>query len=141
MNKKKFFEITKDSFVYLDGATGSNLVKKGMPAGVCPEQWILEHSDVMVTLQKEYVKAGTDILYSPTFTANRIKLAEFGLEDKLQQMITQLVAISKEAAATADRPVYVAGDLSMTGEVLKPIGTMELEDLICLLYTSPSPRD
>lgn len=130
MNKKKFFEITKDSFVYLDGATGSNLVKKGMPAGVCPEQWILEHSDVMVTLQKEYVKAGTDILYSPTFTANRIKLAEFGLEDKLQQMITQLVAISKEAAATADRPVYVAGDLSMTGEVLKPIGTMELEDLI-----------
>lgn len=130
MKKSEFITLTKNNILYLDGATGSNLVKRGMPAGVCPEQWILEHPEVMLALQKEYVQAGTDILYAPTFTANRIKLAEFGLEEKQEEMINKLVAISKEAAASSDRPVYVAGDLTMTGESLKPIGKMELEDLI-----------
>ena len=117
--------------IYLDGATGSNLVKAGMPAGVCPEDWILKHPDVMLALQKAYVEAGTDILYAPTFTANRIKLAEYGLEDQMDEMIQGLVAISRQAAASCtDRKVYVAGDLTMTGQTLKPMGTMELEDLI-----------
>jgi 5-methyltetrahydrofolate--homocysteine methyltransferase len=102
-----------------------------MPAGVCPEDWILKHSDVMLKLQKDYVKAGSDILYAPTFTANRIKLAEYGLENQMEEMIQGLVQISKEAAASAEgRKVYVAGDLTMTGQTLKPMGTMELEDLI-----------
>ena len=130
MTKEVFAELTKN-YIYLDGATGSNLVKAGMPSGVCPEQWILEHPDIMYDLQKRYVEAGTDILYAPTFTANRIKLSEYGLEDKLQNMTKELVAISKKAAATAkDRTVYVAGDLTMTGEQLKPMGNMELETLI-----------
>ena len=125
------FQIHSNEYLYLDGATGSNLVRAGMPSGVCPEQWILEHSDVMLALQKEYVSAGTDILYAPTFTANRIKLAEYGLEENMDQMISKLVAISKEAAASAQgRTVYVAGDLTMTGEQLKPMGNMELESLI-----------
>ena len=80
MTKKEFKEWAKKGFIFLDGATGSNLMKAGMPAGVCPEQWILEHEDVMENLQKEYVKAGTNILYAPTFTANRIKLEEYGLD-------------------------------------------------------------
>lgn len=125
------FQIHSNEYLYLDGATGSNLVRAGMPSGVCPEQWILEHSDVMLALQKEYVSAGTDILYAPTFTANRIKLAEYGLEENMDQMISKLVVISKEAAASAQgRTVYVAGDLTMTGEQLKPMGNMELESLI-----------
>ncbi len=131
MTKKEFWDLAKDHFIYLDGATGSNLVKAGMPAGVCPEDWILHHADVMLDLQKRYVAAGTDILYAPTFTANRIKLAEYGLEENMEEMIGGLVKISKEAAAFAtDRKVYVAGDLTMTGQTLKPMGTMELEDLI-----------
>lgn len=130
MKKTEFITLTQNNILYLDGATGSNLVKRGMPAGVCPEQWILEHPEVMLALQKEYVQAGTDILYAPTFTANRIKLAEFGLEEKQEEMIHKLVAISKEAAASSDKTVYVAGDLTMTGESLKPIGKMELEELI-----------
>ncbi len=130
MKKDEFITLSKEQILYLDGATGSNLVKAGMPAGVCPEQWILEHKDVMLALQKEYVQAGTDILYAPTFTANRIKLKEYHLEDKMAAMIKELVAISKEAAASVDRKVYVAGDLTMTGESLKPLGNMELEDLI-----------
>ncbi len=131
MTREEFSTLSKDHILYLDGATGSNLVKAGMPSGVCPEQWILEHKDVMFKLQKDYVQAGTNILYAPTFTANRIKLAEYHLEKNMSAMIHELVAISREAAASSPgHTVLVAGDLTMTGEQLKPIGKMELEELI-----------
>lgn len=130
MTREEFQTFCAEKYILLDGATGSNLVKAGMPSGVCPEKWILEHREVMLSLQKEYVKAGTNILYAPTFTANRYKLSEYGLEEKLFSMTTELVAISKEAAATGDESVYVAGDLTMTGRQLKPVGNTELEDLI-----------
>lgn len=130
MTREEFKELA-EQYIYLDGATGSNLVKAGMPSGVCPESWILENRDVLVDLQRQYVQAGTDILYAPTFTANRVKLAEYGIADRQSAMIRELVALSKEAASTAgDRTVLVAGDLTMTGEQLKPMGNMELEELI-----------
>lgn len=127
MTKKEFQELVENKVIFLDGATGSNLQKRGMPNGVCPEQWILENKEVMLQLQKEYVAAGTNILYSPTFTANRIKLAEFGLENDILQINKELVAISKEAAAGK---AYVAGDITMTGEQISPIGTMDFEELV-----------
>lgn len=127
MTRKEFQDLVRDNVIFLDGATGSNLQKRGMPNGVCPEQWILENKEVMLQLQKEYVAAGTNILYSPTFTANRIKLAEFGLENDILQINKELVAISKEAAAGK---AYVAGDITMTGEQISPIGTMDFEELV-----------
>lgn len=131
MTREEFSTLSKGHILYLDGATGSNLVKAGMPSGVCPEQWILEHRDVMLKLQKDYVQAGTNILYAPTFTANRIKLAEYHLEKNMSAMIHELVAISREAAANSPgHTVLVAGDITMTGEQLKPMGKMELEELI-----------
>ena len=69
-----------------------------MPAGVCPETWILEHPDIFKGLQREYVEAGSNIIYAPTFTANRIKLAEYGLEGRIEEINHRLVALSKEAA-------------------------------------------
>jgi len=113
--------------IFLDGATGSNLALRGMPAGVCPEKWILEHEDVLIGLQKEYVEAGADIIYAPTFGGNRIKLAEYGLEDRLEELNTRLVSLSRKAAG--DRAL-VAGDITMTGRQLFPMGTMKFEELI-----------
>lgn len=113
--------------VYLDGATGSNLMKRGMPGGVCPEKWILEHPDVFMGLQREFVEAGSNIIYAPTFTANRIKLKEYGLEGQIDEINHQLVKMSKEAAGGK---ALVAGDLTMTGRQLSPIGDMDFEELI-----------
>ena len=129
MNKKEFVEYLEKNkgFLLLDGATGTNLMKAGMPVGVCPEKWILEHKEVLMDLQKSYVKAGTNILYAPTFTTNRIKLAEYGLQDKQQEMIEELVQLSKTAAAGN---ALIAGDITMTGRQLKPVGDMDLEELI-----------
>ena len=127
MTKQEFRELVSNRIVYLDGAMGSNLIKRGMPQGVCPEKWILENRDVVVQLQKEYVEAGTNILYAPTFTANRPKLHEYGLEKDLVRINKELVAISKEAA---DGKAFVAGDITMTGIQLKPMGTLDIEELI-----------
>ena len=127
MNKQEFRALISEYPVFLDGATGSNLQKQGMPAGVCPEQWILEHREVMISLQRAFVDAGTNIVYAPTFTANRIKLKEYGLEDQIHRMNLELVALSKEAVGDK---AYVAGDLTMTGEQLAPIGHLNFEDLI-----------
>ncbi|MBQ3971416.1 MAG: homocysteine S-methyltransferase family protein, partial [Selenomonadaceae bacterium] len=70
-------------------------------------------------------------LYAPTFTANRIKLAEYGLADRQKEMIDGLVRISKNAIAKSGRKdCLVAGDLTMTGQQLRPMGPMEPEALI-----------
>lgn len=127
MTKSEFREWTQNKVIYLDGATGSNLQKRGMPSGVCPEQWILEHKDILLDLQREYVEAGTNILYAPTFSGNRIKLQEYGLELEAERMNHELVALTREAA---EGRALVAGDLTMTGRQLVPIGSLALEELI-----------
>lgn len=132
MTKQEFRKLVEEKIVVLDGATGSNLQKRGMPVGICPEQWIIENREIMKGLQKEYIEAGTDILYAPTFGGNRIKLGEYELSGKLVEMNTELVKLTKEAVeeAAAKRPVYIAGNLTMTGEQLYPIGTMQFEELV-----------
>lgn len=127
MTREEFRALTEERVVLLDGATGTNLQKAGMPVGVCPEQWILENPQVLVDLQKRYVEAGTDILFAPTFTANRIKLEEYGLQDKLEEMNRSLVELSKEAAGGKS---FIAGDLTMTGEQLYPLGDLQFEELV-----------
>ena len=82
MKKEEFKTLCQNKFVVLDGATGSNLMQKGMPMGVCPEQWILDHPEAILELQRAYVEAGTDILYAPTFTANSLKLKEWRIRQR-----------------------------------------------------------
>lgn len=127
MNKQEFRALIKDRPIFLDGATGSNLIKRGMPVGVCPEMWILEHKEVLIGLQREYIDSGSDIIYAPTFSANRVKLKEYGLDKQISKINHDLVRLSKEAAGER---AYVAGDITMTGEQLAPIGRMDLEELI-----------
>jgi len=130
MTKKEFKEFLNKGITYLDGATGSNLQMRGLPQGVCPEYWMCEHQDIISGLQEEFIAAGSDIIYAPTFTANRIKLEEYGLYDKIEYINTTLINMSKKIAAKADRRVLVAADISMTGIQLKPLGPMDFEELV-----------
>ena len=128
MNKTEFRKfITENGPIILDGATGTNLMAAGMPVGACPESWILEHKEVLLNLQRSYVEAGSNIVYAPTFTGNRIKLAEYGLEDRLEEINRSLVLLSKEAVAGK---ALVAGDMTMTGQQLFPLGDLMFEDLV-----------
>lgn len=127
MTKKEFREYLSKGAIVLDGATGTNLMAAGMPIGVCPEAWVMEHQDVLYDLQNAYVKAGTNIVYAPTFTGNRIKLEEYGLEDRIEEINTELVRLSKRAV---DGKALVAGDMTMTGKQLFPLGDLMFEELV-----------
>lgn len=128
----KLREKINSGFVILDGATGTNLQKKGLGLGDCPEEWIVKNKEAFIELQEEYLKAGSDCLYTPTFTANRIKLNEYGLEDDMENLISQLVSCSREAIkrAAVDRDVFLLGDISMTGVQVEPLGELAFEDLV-----------
>ena len=93
---------------FLDGATGSNLMKAGMPRGCCAEQWILEHPEPLVMLQRSYAAAGSQIIYAPTFQAQPIALERAGLEKQTEAVNAALVALSRSAAPGA----LIAGDLA-----------------------------
>ena len=117
MNRTEFQNWTKHHIRLMDGATGSNLMKAGMPRGVCTEQWVLEHPDAILTLQSAYKAAGSDMVYAPTFCANRIALSGYGLQDDVSRMNRELVALSKKAVGSG---VLVAGDMTTTGKPADP---------------------
>lgn len=115
MTKEEFQKLT-EKVTLLDGATGSNLFVMGMPRGICSEDWILDHPDVLIELQKAYVEAGSQILCAPTFGANRFNLSSYGLGAQVEEMNHELVKISKKAV---DGKSYVAGDVTA---IVKMIG-------------------
>ena len=98
-----------------------------MPIGVCPESWVLENPQVLLDLQRRYVEAGSHIVYASTFTGNRIKLEEYGLQERLEEINTQLVALSRQAVGDQ---ALVAGDMTMTGQQLFPMGELLFEELV-----------
>ena len=108
--------LTKEEFqaklsrgpLFLDGATGSNLQKAGMPKGCCTEQWVLNNPEPLVKLQQAYAAAGSDIIYAPTFQAQPIALEKVGLADKTEEINARLVELSRSAAPDC----LIAGDLT-----------------------------
>ncbi len=121
----------------LDGATGTELIKAGMPSGVCPEEWILNHSEILIHLQKQYQNAGSDAVLAPTFGANRIVLSRYHLEDQIEEMNRELVHLS----CRATEHTYIVGDLSPTGKYLAPIGDMDADAMIDVYYEQASILD
>ncbi len=108
LTREEFIQKLADGVHLLDGATGSNLQKMGMPKGCCTEEWVITHPDALVTLQRRYAEAGAQILYAPTFQAQPIALARVGLESQTETLNAALVALSRSAAPTC----LIAGDLT-----------------------------
>ena len=108
LTKEQFHKLLDNGPLLLDGATGSNLQKAGMPRGCCTEEWVLANPDVLVALQREYAKAGSNIIYAPTFQAQPIALERVGLHRQTEAVNAHLVALSRSAAPDA----LIAGDLT-----------------------------
>ena len=113
MTKSEFQKLTEQPLL-LDGATGSNLLAAGMPRGVSPERWVLAHPEVLLRLQRSYVDAGSQVLYAPTFGANRAMMASRGDGGDLTALNRALAALSREAAGGR---ALVAGDVTPSGKV------------------------
>ena len=80
LTKEQFLKRIAQGSRILDGATGSNLRKMGMPKGVSTELWVLENPEPLVRLQRAYAEAGSQIIYAPTFQAQPIALKEHGMD-------------------------------------------------------------
>ena len=121
MTRNEFAARLAQGPLLLDGATGSNLMKAGMPKGVCAETWILDHPQAILDLQRAYVAAGSQVLLAPTFTAGRMYLSQHGLEGELKELNRCLAALSREAA---QGKAWVAGDMTTMGRADVPYETM-----------------
>lgn len=116
--------LTRDEFIrrfssgvhLLDGATGTELWKAGMPRNVCPEQWILEHPQPLLALQQAYASAGSEIIYAPTFRAQPMALSKWNLAEKAESINRELVALSRKAAPGC----LVAGDITTMHGCIDP---------------------
>ena len=111
----------------LDGATGTELQKMGFKGDVCAEQWVLDNPETIIRLQKGYIEAGSNVIYTPTFGGNRVKLEENGIFNKTEEYNEKLALLSKQAAG--DRAL-VAGDIAPTGLFAVPLGSITFDELV-----------
>jgi len=126
MNRQEFRDFAFRQIVRLDGATGTELSKRGLPPGVCPEEWICRHPEALHDLHRAYRAAGSDILYVPTFGGNEKKLAAFSLAEQMTEINTRIVQIARQAETGA----MLFGDLAPLGELLYPAGTLDFEECV-----------
>ncbi len=115
----------------MDGATGTQLIAQGMPAGTCSPQWALEHPEVVLALQQAYVAAGSQVLLAPTFGATAPALEPYGVADRVEAYNRRLVELTRQAAGEG---VLVAGDLAPAGLKLIPFGKDSFEEMVAV-YT------
>ena len=127
MNMHKLLQRLKKEILLLDGSMGVMLQAKGLPAGYAPDLWNLEKPEAVLETHKEYVKAGSDIILTNTFGASRLRLAEYGAENRLREINHEAVKIARNAAG---EKVFVAGDIGPCGTTIFPIGELPFDKAV-----------
>ena len=126
MDRQSFRRLAEQKVLLLDGATGTELAKRGMPVGVAPEAWVAQNPESIADIHRAYYSAGSDIVYAPTFGANPLKLAEFGLEHETEALNQKLV----ETCRAAHPGKLVFGDVAPTGQLVEPYGELGFEKCV-----------
>jgi 5-methyltetrahydrofolate--homocysteine methyltransferase len=124
--KRAIGRILAERILILDGATGTELQKRGLPAGVCPEAWCLDHPRATGEIHRTYRQAGADIVFTCTFGANRLKLETYGIAGVLE-INRDLARLAREAAGPG---VFVFGDIGPTGRFVEPFGPLGFEEAV-----------
>jgi len=118
--------IIEKKVIVSDGATGTNLIQRGLEQGVTAENWVLEKPEKIKNLYLDFIKAGSEIILTSTFGASEIRLEQSGLRSKYQQVNQVAVTLAKEATKNTD--VLVAGSIGPLGQMLEPFGTLEISE-------------
>ena len=108
----------------LDGATGTALMKRGMPSGACTEEWVLANPDALREVQQGYRASGSDAVYAPTFGANAPTLSRHKMKADVTELNKQLAALSIEEGR------LTGGDMSPTGLFIEPYGDTPFDDVV-----------
>lgn len=125
-------QLAQQRILFLDGAMGTMLQKKGLQAGESPELWNLTHPSLVQEIHEEYIDAGADIINTNTFGGNGLKLLEYNLQDKLQKINMAGVSLAKKATLKASKKVFVAASIGPVGQFLKPLGPLSFDELSSL---------
>ncbi|MEZ0537543.1 homocysteine S-methyltransferase family protein [Caldicellulosiruptoraceae bacterium PP1] len=120
-----------DKIMIFDGAMGTQLMNKGLTADQCPDYWSIIKPDIIKEIHQSYINAGSDVIETNTFGANRVKLKKFNLDDKVEQINIAAVTLAKE---TASNNTLVAQSVGPTGEILKPIGDFDFDTAVDVFY-------
>lgn len=126
LTREEFAKILQEGPLLLDGATGSNLQKAGMPRGCCTEEWILANPEPLVQLQRAYAKAGSRIVYAPTFQAQPIALERVNLHKQTEAVNAHLVALSRSAAPDC----LIAGDLTTLATFMDSFDSANFDTMV-----------
>ena len=116
--------LTKSGVVVTDGSWGTQLQKRGIKRGECPDSWNLIHPDWVEAVARGYVEAGSQVILTNTFQSNRLSLGRFDLADKAVEINTRGVEISKKAAG---EKAYVFASIGPSGKMLLTKETTEDE--------------
>mgnify|MGYP000267581805 CR=1 FL=1 len=122
---KDIFEKLKNKILVFDGALGTELQKSGLQIDESPEVWNLKKENEVKKVHKSYLEAGSDIIQTNTFGANRLKLSEYGLENKIEKINQKAVSFVKEI--NKEKEIIISGSVGPTGELLEPIGNFSFE--------------
>ena len=126
IDKNDINKMLEKRVLILDGATGTELQKKGMPSGVCPELWAIDNPEVQKSIYKSYAESGSDIIYTCTFGGNIFKLSQYG-EDNVEEVNRKLAEMAKEAAGDKS---LIAGDIGPCGHFIKPFGDLDFNKAV-----------
>ncbi len=127
MNANNFTAILKDKKLLVsDGATGTNLIQRGLPQGTTAEEWVLDKPEKILQLHQDFIDAGSDLILTSTFGGSKIRLEQSGLADRFTEVNSKAVALAKEAALNSN--ILVAGSIGPLGHMLKPLGPLEEKD-------------
>lgn len=126
LTRQQFQDRISQGVLYLDGATGSNLMAAGMPRGCCTEEWVINHPEVIIDLQRRYVEAGSQVIYAPTFQAQPIPLSQVKLDRQTESINAMLVSLSRKAAGDA----WVAGNLATLAAFIDSYDTALFDTMV-----------
>jgi 5-methyltetrahydrofolate--homocysteine methyltransferase len=115
--------IQSGALLIADGATGTNLLARGLPQGATSETWVLEKPEEIIQLHRDFIAAGANLVLTSTFGASALRLAGSPLAGREAEINQRAVTLARQAAAGTD--VLVAGSLGPVGQLLKPFGPLE----------------
>ena len=121
-------EIQKKGYLLADGATGTNLFDMGLESGYSPEFWNLEFPERVKANHENFLRAGSDIILTNSFGANKYRLALHNAENKVEELNFEAARLAKESSNKFEKSVFIAGSIGPTGEILEPLGTLTKKD-------------
>ena len=124
----KFLERLNSGVILVaDGATGSNLQKMGLKPGRPPEDLIIDNPDLLYTLEKSFVDAGSDIILTCTFGGTRMRMKDSKYQERTPELNMRAAEMARKAASSRNDGVLVAGSMGPVGALIKPYGPLEAE--------------